>query len=153
MSMIIYKWTNGSDESFQKFYIITEDYYNKLAGGIVNRKSYVPYNISANIKYVLIAYADNVPIACSGLKKYSENDMEIKRVWVEPEYRRQHIAADMMKQIEMKAKEQGFQRTILQTREIMSDAVGLYKELGYYRIDNYPPYDEMNEAICFAKDL
>lgn len=79
--------------------------------------------------------------------------MEIKRVWVEPEYRRQHIAADMMKQIEMKAKEQGFQRTILQTREIMSDAVGLYKELGYYRIDNYPPYDEMNEAICFAKNL
>jgi ribosomal protein S18 acetylase RimI-like enzyme len=58
-----------------------------------------------------------------------------------------------MKIIEAKAKLQGFQRTILQTREIMTDAVKLYEKLGYYRIDNYPPYDELDGAICFAKDL
>lgn len=153
MSKIIYKWTDGTDESFQKFYIITEDYYSKIVGGIENRKSYVPYNISISIQDVLIAYFDSVPVACSGLKKYSENDIEIKRVWVKPEYRGKHIASNMMMQIEMKAREQGFQRTILQTREIMSDAVGLYKKLGYYQIDNYPPYDKMDGAICFAKDL
>ena len=153
MSKIIYKWTDGTDESFQRFYIITEDYYSKIVGGIENRKSYVPYNISASIQDVLIAYVGNVPVACSGLKKYSENDIEIKRVWVEPEYRGKHIAANMMTQIEIKAREKGFQRTILQTREKMSDAVGLYKKLGYCQIDNYPPYDKMDGAICFAKDL
>ncbi len=58
-----------------------------------------------------------------------------------------------MWKIETKAKQLGFQRTILQTREIMTDAVVLYAKLGYYRIDNYPPYNELNGAICFAKEL
>ena len=35
----------------------------------------------------------------------------------------------------------------------MIDAVRLYSKRGYYQIDNYPPYDKMEGAICFAKDL
>ena len=47
----------------------------------------------------------------------------------------------------------GYKRTVLQTREIMEDAIGLYKKLGYTQIDNYPPYDRLDGAICFAKEL
>lgn len=153
MSSIEFKWTDGTNETFHKFYLITEDYYSKIVGGVENRKSFIPYNVSTSIHDVLIAYIDDVPIACSGLKEYSEKDVEIKRVWVEPEYRGHHIAMDMMRKIEIKARQQGFQRAILQTREIMTDAVKLYIKLGYYRIDNYPPYNELDGAICFAKDL
>ena len=153
MSSIEYKWTDGTNDTFHKFYLITEEYYSKIVGGVENRKSFIPYNISMSIQDVLIAYIDDVPVACSGLKKHSEKDIEIKRVWVETEYRGHHIATNIMKIIETKAKQLGFQRTILQTREIMTDAIGLYKKLGYYRIDNYPPYDELDGAVCFAKDL
>ena len=59
----------------------------------------------------------------------------------------------MMDRIERKAKELGFRRVILQTRAIMQEAVGLYRKRGYRRIDNYPPYDRLDGAICFAKDL
>ena len=52
-------------------------------------------------------------------------------VWVEPEYRRHHIAAQMMTALEEKAKTMGYKRTILQTREIQSDAVRLYTGRGY----------------------
>lgn len=150
---IEFRWTDGTDEAFEKFYFVTENYYSSIVGGAENRKSFIPHNFSADIQDVLIAYMDDVPVACSGLKKYSESDIEIKRVWVEPEYRGRHIATDMMKIIEDKAKRQGFRRTILQTREIMNDAVKLYKKLGYYRINNYPPYDKLDGAICFAKEL
>ncbi len=153
MDTVVYRWTDGTDPSFYQFYIITEEYYSKIVGGEENRKSFIPYNFSSGIHDVLIASIEDIPIACSGLKKYSEADAEIKRVWVEPEYRGHGIATAMMKQIEVKAKQQGFQRTILQTREIMADAVGLYRKLGYQRIENYPPYNEMNDAICFAKNL
>lgn len=153
MSDIEYKWTDGTDETFHRFYLITEEYYSKIVGGVENRKSFIPYNISMSIQDVLIAYIDDLPVACSGLKKYSEQDIEIKRVWVEPEYRGHHIATDIMEIIEAKARQLGFQRTILQTREIMTDAVELYRKLGYYRINNYPPYHELDGAICFAKDL
>ena len=59
----------------------------------------------------------------------------------------------MMKQIEDKAREIGFKRAILQTREIMKDAVGLYEKNGYKQIENYPPYDTLRGAICLAKEL
>ena len=151
--MLIYKWTDGNDIDFQKFYMKTEEYYSNIVGGIENRKEFIPYNISECITEVLIVYIDDEAVGCAGLKRYSEVDVEIKRVWVEPEQRGHHIALDMMAQIEERASNDGFKRTILQTREIMKDAVELYKKLGYTKIDNYPPYDKLDGAICFAKEL
>ena len=151
--MLIYKWTDGNDIDFQKFYMKTEEYYSNIVGGIENRKEFIPYNISECITEVLIAYIDGEAVGCAGLKKYSEIDVEIKRVWVEPEQRGHHIALKMMAQIEERASNDGYIRTILQTREIMKDAVELYKKLGYTKIDNYPPYDKLDGAICFAKEL
>ena len=151
--MLIYKWTDGNDIDFQKFYMKTEEYYSNIVGGIENRKEFIPYNISECITEVLIVYIDDEAVGCAGLKRYSEIDVEIKRVWVEPEQRGHHIALDMMAQIEERASYDGYKRTILQTREIMEDAVELYKKLGYTKIDNYPPYDKLDGAICCAKEL
>lgn len=153
MGQIEYRWTNGKNEDFQRFYLITEEYYCKIVGGIKNRSSFVPYNISDIIRDVAIAYYDGIAIGCAGLKQYSDNDIEVKRVWVEPDYRGRHIAADLMEMLENRAKRQGFQRTILQTRQNMITAVKLYLNRAYYQIDNYPPYDKLEGAICFAKDL
>lgn len=38
-------------------------------------------------------------------------------------------------------------------RDSMKDAVGLYARLGYTRMPNYPPYDKLEGAICFQKQL
>ena len=99
---------------------------------------------------MLLAYADEKPIGCAGLKRYSDRDVEIKRVWVEPEWRGKHIATILMDQLEDKARQIGYKRAILQTRPIMPDAVGLYESRGYVLIDNYPPYDKLEGAICMA---
>ena len=149
---LCFRWTDGNDRDFQRFYLKTEEYYDQLVGGAENRKAFVPYNISETITDVLIACDGNTAIGCAGLKAYSENDAEVKRVWVEPAYRRQHIAQEMMGLLEKKAKENGFSRLILQTREIMTGAVRLYGKLGYCRIQNYPPYDQLEGAVCFAKN-
>ena len=153
MSTISYFWTDGNNKEFQSFYQKTEEYYSKIVGGLENSKGCVPYNLSDKIEVVLLAYDGNNAVACAGLKRYSDTDVEIKRVWVEPEYRGKHIARDMMGKIEDKAREFGYKRTILQTREIMKDAVGLYERIGYSRIENYPPYDTLLGAICMAKEL
>jgi len=148
-----FRWTDGHDRDFQAFWLKTEEYYNQLVGGAENRKAFVPYNISDSIADVLIACDGDTAIGCAGLKPYSGNDAEIKRVWVEPAYRKNHIAQEMMSLLEKKAKENGFSRLILQTREIMTGAVRLYGKLGYHRIPNYPPYDSLEGAVCFAKEL
>ena len=153
MSQIRYKWTDGNNKDFQRFYRSTEENYSRLVGGVQNRQGFIPYNISESIVTVLIAYVDDIAVGCAGLKKYSGSDAEIKRVWVEPQYRRHHIASDMMKMIEEMAKKMQFIRTVLQTRKSMSEAISLYEKLGYYRIRNYPPYDKLEGAVCYAKDL
>jgi ribosomal protein S18 acetylase RimI-like enzyme len=153
MGEITYTWTSVTNSDFQMFYQITEDYYSSLVGGVSKRKGFVPYNASAQIPDVLIAYDDGKAVGCAGLKRYDDKSTEIKRVWVQPEYRRQHIADKMMQLVEQKAKEQGFARVILQTRPQMTEAVGMYTKRGYKLIENYPPYDKLVGAVCYAKEL
>ena len=149
-----YEWTDGSNETFEKFHKITEEYYNQIVGGAQNRATFVPYNEITDIKDVLIVYNEKgTPMGCASFKQYSAEDAEIKRVWVEPEFRGNHIAYDMIEKIENRAKEKGYKRAILQTRKSMKDAVGLYQRLGYCQIENYPPYNTLDNAICFAKEL
>ena len=150
MLMTEYRWTDGNDESFREFYLKTEEYYSKIVGGKQNRTGFIPYNLSESISDVVIATCDGVDVGCAGLKRYNDTDVEVKRVWVEPECRGKHIATEMMDMIEQRAREMGFKRAILQTRPIMPDAVGLYEKRGYMLIDNYPPYDKLEGAICMA---
>ncbi len=153
MNNLNFIWTNGENENFQNFYLVTEKYYSEIVGGRENRKAFIPYNISETIQDVLLAFIGEKCVGCAGMKKYSERDVEIKRVWVEPKFRGRGIASKMMTEIEKKAVQNGFEKTILQTREIMYDAVGLYRKLGYVKIENYPPYDKLDGAVCYAKNL
>ena len=150
---IDYRWTDGNDEDFRKFYLKTEEFYSSIVGGLKNREAFVPYNLSESISDVLIASVDGVAVGCAGLKAYSDSDVEIKRVWVDPEFRGNHISSAMMDALEQRAAELGFGRAILQTRPQMVAAVHLYTKRGYELIDNYPPYDKLEGAICFAKRL
>ncbi len=153
MSELEFIWTDGNNEEFHQFYLETEDYYSSIVGGKKNREGFIPYNLSESISDVLLAYMDGVAVGCAGLKKYNDSDVEIKRVWVEPDYRGRHIATELMDRIEDKAREMGFKRAVLQTRPIMEDAVGLYEKRGYELIGNYPPYDKLEGAICMALNL
>ena len=120
---IEYKWTDGNNAVFQKFYLETEEYYSSIVGGLQNRRAFIPYNISASISDVLIAYESGVAIGCAGLKAYSDSEVEIKRVWIEPKFRGKHISSGMMDRLEAKARELGFNKAILQTRPQMADAI------------------------------
>ena len=150
---IDYIWTDGNNEDFQRFYLKTEEFYSSIVGGRKNREAFIPYNISESITDVLIASVEGAAVGCAGLKAYSDSDVEIKRVWVDPEFRGNHISTAMMDALEAKAVELGFRRAILQTRPQMEEAVHLYTKRGYVLIDNYPPYDKLDGAICFAKEL
>lgn len=146
-------WTDGADNAFAEFYKVTENYYSRLVGGIQNRKEFVPYNNLSEIRDVLIAYQAGAPVACGSFKEYDKETVEIKRVWVNEDCRGKHIAKSIMERLEERAISRGYKRAVLQTREQMTDAIGLYTKLGYRRIANYPPYDCLTGAVCFAKEL
>jgi hypothetical protein len=41
-----FRWTDGSDVDFHRFYLKTEEFYSSIVGGLENRTAFVPYNIS-----------------------------------------------------------------------------------------------------------
>ena len=148
-----FTWTDGNDKVFRDFYLITEAYYSRIVGGEENRRQFIPYNLSSAVEDVLLVYRNGTPVGCAGLKRYSDADAEVKRLWVEPAFRGKGIATMLMDRVEERAKAQGYRRVILQTRPIMPDAVALYEKRGYRLIPNYPPYDRLDGAVCYAKAL
>lgn len=148
-----YIWTDGSNPDFAALSQLMEDYYNQLVGGVEKRISFIPHNTLDDIHNVLMVYSEGKPIASAAFKEYDASTVEVKRVWVCREYRGRHISRTMMELLEKRAKEMGYTRAILQTREQCVEAVSLYTKIGYFRAANYPPYDEMEQAVCYAKKL
>ena len=145
--------TDGSSAAFREFYAATEAYYTELAGGADKRREFIPHNLSESIPEAVIAYIGGKAAGCCGLRPYSERDIEIKRLWVDPAYRGRGVAGRLMDAVEARARELGFERAILQTRSSMTAAVALYTKRGYIRIPNYPPYDRLEGAVCCCKEL
>ena len=77
--------TDNHHEDF-KLLVIELDKELKIRDGD-DHTFYAQYNKSDNIKYVLVVYDQELPIACGAIKEYDQDTMEIKRMFVRPNYR------------------------------------------------------------------
>ena len=130
-----------------------DDYLNEVVGGEKQREQYIQYNTLEEIRDVILLYDDDCPIACASFKYYVNGIAEVKRVFLKKEYRGQGLSKKLMKQLEEKAKEQGFHQLILETGNLLSQAMGLYNRLGFEVIENYGQYKNMNESVCMRKNI
>lgn len=148
-----FKWTDGDNPDFTRFSEKLDEYFNELVGGEQNRKSFIPYNSLSNIHDVLIVYVNGKVAGCASFKEYNDTTAEIKRVYVDKAFRRMGIAKQLLKRLEDAASAKGYSRLILQTRDACTEAVALYRSIGYHVMDNYEPYIDMPLAVCFEKIL
>jgi GNAT superfamily N-acetyltransferase len=79
--------------------------------------------------------------------------MEIKRMYTLPESRGRGIAAKVLSDLENWTKELSFERCILETGKKQPEAIALYKKNGYKLIPNYGQYAEVENSLCFKKEL
>lgn len=114
---------------------------------------YDQFNKVGKIKYVVIAYENDKPISCGGLKAYSSNTLEIKRMYTNPEWRGKGIATRILAELETWAAELSFAKCILETGKRQPEAIGLYKKNGYKLIPNYGQYAEIENSLCFEKEV
>jgi len=111
------------------------------------------YNQLDAIQYVIIAFEKEIPVGCGAIKEYSDNSMEVKRMFVLNDYRGKGIASLVLNELEKWAKELGYEKCILETGRDMVDAVRLYKKSNYRVISNYGQYENIKSSICFQKIL
>jgi GNAT superfamily N-acetyltransferase len=114
---------------------------------------YDRYNIIENNPNVVIAYREELPVGCGCFKKFDDRSVEIKRMFVRPEYRGQKIAASILQQLENWAIELNISGTVLETGIKQPDAIHLYRKSGYIVVENYGPYKGLPESICMQKNL
>ena len=114
---------------------------------------YVQYNKIDKINHVIIAYENELPIACGAIKQFSENTMEVKRMYILAPYRGKGIASGVLIQLEKWAAEMNYSHCILETGIRQPDAIRLYGKNGYLPIPNYGQYAGVENSRCFEKAL
>ncbi len=79
--------------------------------------------------------------------------MEIKRMFVLPEYRSKGIATAILHELESWIVELNYFNSILETGKKQIDAISLYKKNNYKIVPNYGQYENIEDSICFEKNL
>ncbi len=93
--------------------------------------------------YVL-ATSDGVPVAYGGLRPapaLGDDTVEIKRMWVHPEWRGAGLGSRMLRHLEALAAERGARRIVLDTNAVLDEAIAMYERAGYARTERYPGSD------------
>lgn len=111
------------------------------------------FNKIDNIKHVVVLYNEGISSGCGAIKEYEPGVMEVKRMFVPPSARGNGLATLVLKELESWALELGYKKCILETGDIMPDAIALYKKNGYSSIPNYGQYVGVASSICFEKLL
>ncbi len=114
---------------------------------------YDQHNKVVNINTAVVAYKDNDPAGCGCIKEYDKFTVEIKRMFVDMNYRGQGISKLILTELETWAQQLGYKKVMLETGLRQPESLALYKKCGYKQISNYEPYMEMVESICFSKEF
>lgn len=146
-------YTDGRNKDFIVLCHMLDNFLNELVGGEQNRAQYIPYNKLDDIHDVIVAYDGDVPVGCASFKKYDEENVEVKRVFIKDEYRGRGISKILMSMLEERVRKQGYKYLIFESGEPLIAAIALYRKLGYKVIPNNGQYKDMPESICMWKDL
>jgi GNAT superfamily N-acetyltransferase len=114
---------------------------------------YAQYNKLDKIKNVVVALDDNKVVSCGAFKDFSDDSVEIKRMFTLPEYRGKGIAVKVLQELEKWAAELPYEKCVLETGKKQIEAIALYTKCGYTLIPNYGQYEGKENSVCFEKLL
>jgi len=148
---MIIKRTNSEDPDFCE--LVKElDKDLKLRDG-EEHVFYSQFNKTDKIKHVLVAYDEDLCVGCGALKAYSSDTMEVKRMFVRESHRSKGIASGILHALELWSNELGYKKCILETGKKQPEAIRLYQKNQYRIIPNYGPYENVENSVCFEKEL
>jgi len=112
---------------------------------------YSQFNKLDNIKQVIVAYDNQIPVGCGAIKHLDQDTVEIKRMFTTLKSRGKGVATLILSALEKWAIELSYQKCILETGIKQPAAIRLYKKNGYKLIPNYGQYTGVESSICFEK--
>ena len=102
-----------------------------------------------------VAYDDDGrPVGHACLRRLDgamAGDLEIKRIFVEPDARGSGVADALLAAVEQGARDEGVPRVVIHTGDRQHAALRFYERHGYTPIDIFPPYEAVTYSRCFEK--
>ena len=92
------------------------------------------------------------PAGCVAFKRLDGETCEVKRMFVDPAFRKRGIARALMTRLLEEAPRRGYLRVRLGTLHTMTAAQALYRDVGFVEIPRYRP-DEHTDTMFFEKNL
>ena len=149
--MITVTRTTSNNPDFEKLVIALDAYLAILDGE--DHAFYAQFNKSSALKNAVIAYENDVAVGIGAYKEYDSETVEMKRMYTLPEYRGKGIASKILTELELWAKEENYKIAILETGFLQTDAISLYKKLGYVITENYGQYIGVENSVCMKKKM
>lgn len=143
--------TDSNNEDFIN--LVKElDAYLKTTDGD-EHEFYNQFNGIDVLNHVVVAYEDNTPVGCGAFKEFNPSSVEIKRMFTLPSFRGKGIAATVLNALEIWAKKLNYSSCVLETGIRQKEAVQFYKKNNYHIISNYGQYVDMDNSLCFEKEI
>jgi GNAT superfamily N-acetyltransferase len=143
--------TTSDDPDFQTLVKLLDHALAVLDGD--DHAFYAQFNKLTNIRHVVVAYQDEVPVGCGAFKEYEPGTVEIKRMFTRPELRGQGIAQAILAELEKWALEEGYPTAVLETGKRQPEAIRLYEKSGYAFTPNYGQYIGDENSVCLRKTI
>ncbi len=149
--MVTVKRTNSEDPDFRNLVRLLDAELAIVDGD--QHIFYSQFNKIDKIRYVILVYDNNIPTGCGAIKEFGKDVMEVKRMFVLPGKRGMGFATMILTELENWAGELSCTKCILETGKRQPYAIGLYKKNGYKPISNYGQYTDVENSVCFEKEL
>lgn len=101
----------------------------------------------------LVAEVDGVPAGSGAWRALGDDRAEIKRMYVEPRFRRRGLAQLIVDALERSAAAAGHRSVVLNTGGEQPEALALYAQAGYRPVDAYGVYACAPSAVFLGKSL
>lgn len=133
----------AGDSSFQE-YLELQQYDKEIAH--LKTKYGLPWG------RLYLAYCEEEPAGCIGLRKIDEKACEMKRLYVRPRFRGRRLGEQLVQKIIADAEDIGYSCMLLDTLPFLKSAIRLYKKYGFYETECYND-SPMSTSIFMRLDL
>ncbi len=148
-----YVRTDGKNEDFIDNCRLLDIDLDRRVGRQIKREKYEKFNQLDEIREAIVVYDHGRAVGGGAIRRYDDENVELKRVFVHNEYQGQGIGSRLVSLLIEWAAELGYVRMILETGELLAESCAVYKKLGFAVIPNYGPYADMPESLCMAKTI
>ena len=143
--------TDSENEDFQTLVALLDADLAKRDGD--EHAFYAQFNKITTIRNAIVCYVDDKAIGCGAFREYDESKVEIKRMFVLPEYRGHGIAIKILNELELWAAELNYREYVLETGKKQPEAIRLYQKAGYSITASYGQYLNVENSVCMKKSI